>query len=208
MNSRAEQQQERLASRVVSLKSKLSRLKTAEIVRKSGASLESGSIEVKLLGQNIIVRLPEIELFFEGSPKPCPAFIQAIIMYYLTHASGRQLAGRWIRFGDLPEGMNYDQAFQGYTGNRLALEFGNDIDSLQAAALLLDGTASEPGDRSFCFEVLPRLPIMLVCWLGDEEFPPSYQLLFDESASYYMPTDGCAILGNLLTSKLIKANTD
>jgi hypothetical protein len=47
--------------------------------------------------------------------------------------------------------------------------------------------------------------MLLVCWTGDEDFPAACQLLFDASAPHYLPTDGCAITGSLLTRQLLKA---
>jgi hypothetical protein len=46
---------------------------------------------------------------------------------------------------------------------------------------------------------------MLTYWLGDEDFPSSCKVLFDESASHYLPIDACAILGGMLTRKIIAA---
>ncbi|MFN2105113.1 MAG: DUF3786 domain-containing protein [Candidatus Promineifilaceae bacterium] len=44
-----------------------------------------------------------------------------------------------------------------------------------------------------------------VCWLGDEDFPTSYRILFDRSIEHHLPTDACAILGSMLTTRLTKA---
>jgi len=55
------------------------------------------------------------------------------------------------------------------------------------------------------FQALPRVPLMLTYWLGDEDFPSSCKVLFDESASHYFPIDACAILGSMLTGRVIRA---
>jgi hypothetical protein len=49
--------------------------------------------------------------------------------------------------------------------------------------------------------------IRLACalWPGDEDFPSKASILFDASASHYMPTDGLALLGSGLARRLIKA---
>ena len=44
---------------------------------------------------------------------------------------------------------------------------------------------------------------MVTYWLGDEDFPSSCKILFDESASHYLPIDGCAILGSMLVRRLL-----
>jgi len=46
--------------------------------------------------------------------------------------------------------------------------------------------------------------LLAVYWQGDEDFPSTCQVLFDASASHYLPTDAYAILGSTLTRRLIK----
>ena len=60
----------------------------------------------------------------------------------------------------------------------------------------------EVGSASFVMQALPNLPMLVTYWLGDEDFPSSCKILFDSSATHYLPIDGCAIAGNMLTKKL------
>ena len=62
-----------------------------------------------------------------------------------------------------------------------------------------------PGDAALEFQILPKVSILVVFWLGDEDFPSTFQILFDAATSHFLPTDVCAIVGSMLTRKLIKA---
>ena len=73
----------------------------------------------------------------------------------------------------------------------------------EEAAHKLDGMKLGYGDAAFAFHVLPRVPLAVIYWRGDEDFPANCQILFDASASHYLPTDLCAILGSMLTRKLL-----
>jgi hypothetical protein len=53
--------------------------------------------------------------------------------------------------------------------------------------------------------VLPRVWLAVVLHLADEEFPASANVLFDASASHYLPTEDLAVLGGMLTGRLIKS---
>ncbi len=127
---------------------------------------------------------------------------QALILYYFVTARPQALTEKWVSFAELPEGRFYVQAFQGYTGHVLAGHYGDRVDRLEVAAQKLKGEIYPFGNRAYLFWVLPRVPLLLVYWQGDEDFPPNYQILFDASAASYLPTDACAIAGSMLTRKL------
>jgi hypothetical protein len=101
------------------------------------------------------------------------------------------------------------QAFRGYTGDALAREFAEKPDSLGEAAAAEGGVEmAGVGDRAWMFTGLPNVPVTLVWWNGDDEFPPRADLMFDETAPHHLTTDGCAVLGSWLTSMLLAARTD
>ena len=60
------------------------------------------------------------------------------------------------------------------------------------------------GDASFLFRVLPRLWMAVVLYLADDEFGASANVLFDGAADHYLPTEDLAVLGGMLSSRLIR----
>jgi hypothetical protein len=135
----------------------------------------------------------------------CTPDKEVVILYYLTHGDGTNPAQRWISFHDLPNGMFYNQAFQGYSGNRLARSFVNNVEAFVRAAESLGGERIEGGDAAYAFWPLPRIGLAAQYWGGDEEFAARASILFDAAASHYLTTDGLAVLGSQLVSKLIKS---
>jgi len=83
--------------------------------------------------------------------------------------------------------------------------FGDDAPAFETALQNAGGERLSFADVSYAFQVLPKLALLAACWLGDEDFPSSYRILFDASASYHLSTDGCAILGSMLTRQVIRA---
>lgn len=134
-----------------------------------------------------------------------PLIDQALILYYFTTADGLSETGEWISFSELLDGRFYNQAFQGYTGKKLSVEFKDDKQAFITAAQKLSGEKFSLGDVSFKFKVLPRVSLLIVLWLGDEDFASSIQILFDSSANHYLPTDAYAIIGSTITRRLLAA---
>lgn len=153
--------------------------------------------------QPTLLTYPDFECINPHLQEPLSIFHQALIIYYFYTADGYPLTDKWISFSELPDGRFYNQAYQGYTGKLLAHHFQDNLDKLIRAVQLTHGEEVTFADRAFRYQVLPCLPLLLVYWQGDEDFPPNYQILFDASVIHYIPTDACAIAGKLLTSKLI-----
>jgi hypothetical protein len=128
-----------------------------------------------------------------------------MLLYYLVTADGAALAERWIGYRELPDGAFYANAFQGYSGNRLARTFGERPQDYIDAAQALDGIALPglPG-LAYAFLPLPRVRLATVLYPGDEEFPARGIVLFDAAAGHYLPTDGLALLGSGIVSRLAK----
>lgn len=159
-------------------------------------------------GQEVSLAFPEFESRYQGNDQELEAINQAILAYYFTLADGTPESGRWISFSELPNGTFYTRAFLGYTGNELMKTFVNDSQGYVETALSLGGRQlvgqTLLGDEAIGFSVLPKVSLLVVCWLGDEDFPPSYRILFDANVSHYLSTDACAVIGGELTRRLLK----
>lgn len=199
-----------LKSRVVELCDKLELLPPNQLAERSGASYlelgqSRGEFHLELLGTSIVVTYPDFHAINLNSASPLPVFIHALVLYYFLHSDGTLPTGKWISFANLPEGRIYSSAFQGYTGNELVTNFGMNMDGFCAACENAGGNSVIFGDASYCFQAFPRMNLLVVYNLGDDDFPSVCKLLFDGNAGHYLPTEAFAILGSLLTQKILKA---
>jgi len=199
-----------LMRRVEGLRAELAGMDPASVASRAGAVYRppgAGVHEIRfsVWGREVAVGVPGFVARDSATGKESDPGTQALTAYYLRTSDGSPVEGRWISFSELPDGAFYFRAFQGYTGEMLTRVFGEDLAALARAAEKLGGRREQEGDLAFSFHALPRVPILLVCWRGDEEFPTSAKLLFDASAGRHLPTDVCAILGSTLTRRLIRA---
>jgi hypothetical protein len=164
-----------------------------------------GRWEIPFFGMMHYVYWPECEIEpAQGGQNPDIA-TRIILLHYLLTADGSPLASRWVAFRVLPGGMGYEAAFQQRAGLRLAQSFGGDQEAFKNAGLRLGGEPLEFGDASLLFRALPRVWMAIVLYVEDDEFPASANVLFDAAASHYLPTEDLAVLGGLLTNRLVKA---
>ncbi len=208
----SQREQDALAQRVSEIQEELRGRNTAVLSHNTGAIYTitgpgQGEFLLPFWEQDIILTWPDFVGRDDRSGKLLPTFSMAVLAYYFLLADGSPLTGEWISFTELPDGQFYTQAFQGYTGQELSKTFGNDIEAFTRAAEQLGGHPEPLGDAAFSFHVLPKVSLSVVCWLGDEDFPPSYRVLFDGGNGRHLSTDACAILGSTLTRRLIKAKS-
>jgi len=192
-----------LRPRIDAARERLRPVDPERLAAQGGLDLEHGHLGADLLETPIRIEVPSLEARFEDGTV-CPEELQLLFLDYLLRGDGTPVAGRWVGFQELPDGMFYRQAFQGYSGDQLVRDLAGDTDAFRAAAARLGGASLSMGDAAFAFEVLPRVLLALVWWAGDDEFPANATVLFDAAASHYLPTDGLAILGRLLCRKLAK----
>jgi hypothetical protein len=102
------------------------------------ATFEQNQIYLSYWGERISIQWPDLEIS-NSQRESVSTFDMAMIIYYLHTADGTPMADRWIGFRELPNGAFYNQAFQGYSGNRLAKAFGQNPAKFNEAAQALDG---------------------------------------------------------------------
>jgi len=198
-----EEMRESLRPRIDAARTELALYAPDELVRRGGLSFREGGLDLSLLGTPYRIDLPDLVAHFVDGTI-CPEELQILFLDYLVRGDGSPITGQWIGFQELPDGMFYRRAFQGYSGDQLIRDFAGNIGSFRAAATDLNGTVFEMGDAAFAFEALPRVLLAVVWWAGDDEFPANATVLFDSASSRYLPTDGLAIVGRMLCRKLAK----
>lgn len=197
---------DRLAPVVEEARETLRLLKPGKLVLRSGCEQdEEGNFRLAFFWREYVISADDFIVRRADTGDEQPSFIQSLILTYLVTADGTTPSSRWIGFRELPDGMFYVQAFQGYTGGRLVRELGGGIEVFRRAAESLGGEPLEIGDAGYVFTVLPRMHLGLVYWEGDEEFPSQARVLFEDTTAHYMPTDGLAILGSQLVGRMLKA---
>ncbi|HSD85571.1 MAG TPA: DUF3786 domain-containing protein [Anaerolineae bacterium] len=200
---------DKLAPVVKEAQAKLRTIDRAVVAAHSGATLDrQGNLRVEFFRRKYVIDQTEW-LVTRGDGEVAPSsLLQSLLLTYLYIADGTPPIDRWVGFRELPNGLFYAQAFQGYTGAVLIHELQGEVAQFKQASEKLQGVPLPIGNAGYVFQVLPRLRLAVVMWAGDDEFPAQAQVLFPESAAHYLVTDGLAIIGSLLIGQIVKAAKD
>ena len=165
---------------------------------------EDGEFRFQLWDRDVALSYPGLVASDRQSEEQLSSSSQALVLYYFLTCDGTQPSGQWISFSELPDGRFYNQAYQGYTGGKLAQVFQNDFDKFCLTAESLGGRRVHLlGDAAYEYNVLPMVNLLVVTWQGDEDFNTTYQVLFDAAVTHHLPTDAGAITAGMLAGRLL-----
>lgn len=178
----------------------------ANMALASGAKLEPGQKELELIyfGRRYSISLTDGKIESTGLTE-IPFNDRTLILQYLSSTNGLLPRGRWQSFLQLPGGMLHYVPFQNIALKPLAKAFNGRVHLLTGAAEPLGGTPLAMGDVAYQVSALPKVPLAAVLWDGDDEFPASAQILFDELASDHLSTAALWVLGCEFAERLMAA---
>jgi len=154
----------------------------------------------------LILTRPEVEVVRRQTHEPVPLAEKVIVLHYLLTATGDSLGNNLVTFREVAGGAFYYPAFLKRARDPLVRVFGGEPDRLLRCGRQLGAEPVNLGDASVRLMPLPRIPLTLVLWKGDEEFAPEATLLFDRSVGSYLPTEDIAMLSGMVVYRLIRIN--
>ncbi|MCP4399479.1 MAG: DUF3786 domain-containing protein [bacterium] len=183
------------------------KLKTVDLkhrCRKLGfAEPHDGCLKVRAFGSDLILRLSDFQVLLDGSHEAVKSGDRILLLHYLLCEYPIQPAGTLISFRDLPGGQFYWQPFLSRSIRPLVKRIGNDLESLKKNLNRFDWESASFGDFSARIHTIGTLYATLVYHLGDEEFPPGADLLFDESIKRALVTEDAAVLAGRICLSLL-----
>ncbi|MGO9315526.1 MAG: DUF3786 domain-containing protein [Syntrophobacteraceae bacterium] len=112
--------------------------------------------------------------------------LNGVLVHYLLAARNKPLANKWVSEKDLPGGSLFFTASHTLPLEALSDAFDERPQLLDAAARSIGGEKTDLGGMAYRFTVLPRIPILIIFWVRDEEFGPSFHILFDETITEHL----------------------
>jgi len=163
-----------------------------------------GIITVDFLNRTYNMSLPKINISLVDSKEEVPIREKILILHYIIQAKGTPLSNKAITYKDLPEGVSYFRTFSKRAIEPIVKHFGSEPEKLPEIAKLLNGFSAEYGDTAITINAFSRIPITYVLWHGDEEFPPSGNIMFDKNITDYLTVEDINVICEITTWRLVK----
>jgi len=176
-----------------------------DILQRSGfESPSENRFQIPFLDRTYRVSYPRFEFRdqFEGD-KEIPLQEQVLILHYMMAPAMPALTGQWIAYREIPGAAFYFDAFVKRAVKPLKKVFGDNLDAFARAAQKLHLQKIESGDLGFECRVLPGIPLQLILWGTDDEFPAEANILFDKNIGHILSPEDVAWLAGMVVYRLM-----
>ena len=180
-------------------------LDPVEAAERTGAKWDGNEFYVNLLGRDFAISHPDYALrALDGGALP-PLPTQTFLLRYLLESKSVAWKGEWKTFREMPWGEMYIQPYTGRVLTRAAYTFGFRLAAFRAAAEKMGAESVKHGDAGFEFPLIGNFKMRFLVWEGDDEFPPSAQVLYTDNFAEGFAAEDRVVAGDILIST-IKAN--
>ena len=170
--------------------------------RLPSVKLDGNEFYVNLLGREYAISHPDcvIRATDGGALPPLP--VQTFLLRYLLESKDVTWAGTWKTFREMPWGEMYIKPYTGRVLTRAAFTFGFKLNAFRAACEKMGAEPLKHGDAGFEFPLIGNYRMQILMWEGDDEFPPSAQIIYSDNFAEGFAAEDRVVAGDILISTI------
>lgn len=135
-------------------------------------------------------------------------YFALFVIYYLLNAKETIMQNEWISEKDIPGGSTFFRGPHEIPTSWISEKFNNRLSDFKLVCEKTGGIELKKADAAFYFLITPRLPISLLFWDGDEDFPPEAKIMYDKSMIALLSLDIIFALAVAICDRIGKAESE
>lgn len=163
---------------------------------------DSGDYTLSLWGVDYRIAIHRQEIINTTQGTPSHPYFNVFIVSYLLLEGDISVVGEWISEKDFPGGATFFRGPHLLPSTLITERYGNDLQDFSARCQELGGTPLSLADRAFSFTIAPEVPVAVLYWSGDADFPAEAKILFDRSLISGLQLDVVYSLGVTICHRL------
>lgn len=168
---------------------------------------EKGCFTLTFLGTAYELSYPEFAVrHLEDAARYYPLeemiYAKILTIRFLLNGAAVKGTGSFKTYREMPWGEVYLRQFDGRCIKRLAFTYGNRLGDFVRICEHIKAAPVKSGDAAFEISIYPGYQIRMILWEGDEEFPPSSQILFSDNFPVSFAAEDMAVMGDVLIGSL------
>jgi len=182
-------------SLIADLRAEVAALRFGDVAVGLGAELMDGALAIRCLGRDFRVS-PDGAIAAPGAAGPVSPWMRILLLHYVRTRGAAPLAGRWVSFTELKSALMKSKSFARDCEEPLRGLFDRDAAGVERALERI-GAAREPGTPApvaWKLHALPKVPVLILSWPQEEEFPSKCKVLFDATADRFLDVESLTFL--------------
>jgi hypothetical protein len=116
-------------------------------------------------------------------------YFYLFIVHYLLKSKEIEISNEWISEKDIPGGTTFFRGPHEVPTNLISLRFNNNINEFKERCEQLHGIPLNMADAAYSFKITPRIPVAVLYWIGDHDFPAESKILYDRTITEHLASD-------------------
>lgn len=172
------------------------------MIENCGFTKAGDGFDVHFINRDFHVNYPGGEVTEIATGKVSDDVAKILVLHHAVYSKGGGLTDHMISYKELPSGDIYINPFTHRSIDAMVGIFAANLEALKKAVAHTEHQMEKHGDFSCTIQVLPKVPITLIIYEEDDEFPASGNILFNGNAANHLHTEDYSQLCAYLVSSL------
>ena len=175
-----------------------------DIIKKTGGEFDEKNLYLSFFSERCRISRGTGEITGEGE-REIPVTERLTIMHHLRYCKTFAEEGsKMVPFREIREAAVFERAYERSALEPLKKHFAGRPQELLKAGLKLGGVREKYGDVSVTLYAFPKISLTYIFWDKDEEFPPSANILFQDTIAQWTHPESVPTLAQIGTERLIQ----
>ncbi len=174
------------------LKEEVKKINFMDVAEGIGAEVADEGIRINSLGKDFFIN-KDGEVVADGKVS---IWARILMLLYIKAGGKGELSKKWVSLEELKGGGIKIEALKKECEAPLSELLEKDYDSIVKIIKMLGSQELEGqgADHSWSLFLLPKVPVLILYWRADEEFPQRVKILFDSSADRFLDAESLVFL--------------
>ena len=174
-----------------------------DIIKKTGGEFDEKNLYLSFFSERCRISRETGMITGEGE-REIPVTERLTIMHHLRYCKTFAEEGsKMVPFREIREAAVFERAYERSALEPLKKHFAGHPQEFLKAGLELGGIREKYGDVSLTLHAFPEIRLTYIFWDGDEEFPPSANILFQDTIAQWTHPESVPTLAQIGTERLI-----
>lgn len=159
-----------------------------ELAKRFGLEEDSKALYITYFGRRYRLEKEDGKITLETNPSRELTFDTQMVIYHLFYYSkpDAKVRGEFVPFRQVKRAAPFESAYKRTILDPLARTFDGHAGELREACQALGGRRIPQGDAGYVIQAFSCMPLTVVFWDGDEEFPAQANILFDADITDFL----------------------